>query len=314
MNTSYGQTEPARLDRRSQSKNALFNVRLSAIAQSVLLHLLAFGIALLMVAPFAWMVLSSVKPQEELFLFPPRLLPSQWQLNNYPEAWEAARFSRYFINTVMVAMSGTLLTLLVCSMAAYAFAKLRFRSRNTIFWLVLGSQMIPGIITLIPSFLVVKNFPLAGGNDLLGRGGYGLLNSYAGLFLPGAGSAFGVFLLRQFFQSLPEELSDAARMDGCGEFGIFRRIVLPLSKPALATLSIFTFQGYWNDFIWPLVTISDDKYKTIQLGLIVFRQRFATEWEPMMAGVTIATIPMILFFLFAQRYFVQGIALSGLKG
>ncbi len=178
----------------------------------------------------------------------------------------------------MVAMSGTLLTLLVCSMAAYAFAKLRFRSRNTIFWLVLGSQMIPGIITLIPSFLVVKNFPLAGGNDLLGRGGYGLLNSYAGLFLPGAGSAFGVFLLRQFFQSLPEELSDAARMDGCGEFGIFRRIVLPLSKPALATLSIFTFQGYWNDFIWPLVTISDDKYKTIQLGLIVFRQRFATEW------------------------------------
>jgi multiple sugar transport system permease protein len=174
--------------------------------------------------------------------------------------------------------------------------------------------MIPGIITLVPAFIVVKNFPLAGGNDWLGRGGYGLLNSYAGLVLPGAAGAFGVFLLRQFFLTLPEELSDAARIDGCSEFGIFFRIVLPLSKAALATLAIFTFQAYWNDFIWPLVTISDDRYRTIQLGLTVFRQRFSTDWGPMMAGVTIATVPMLLFFLSAQRYFVRGIALSGLKG
>lgn len=260
------------------------------------------------------MVSSSVKPSEELFVFPPRLLPSTWMFDNYTEAWEAARFSAYFVNTIVVAVAGTVLTLIVCSLAAYAFARLRFPARNTIFWIVLASQMIPGIVTLIPSFMVVKNFPLAGGNNLLGQGGYGLLNSYAGLILPGAASAFGVFLLRQFFMSLPEELSDAARIDGCGEFGIFWRIVMPLSTAALASLAIFTFQAYWNDFIWPLVTISDDRYRTIQLGLIVFRQRFATQWGPMMAGVTIATIPMLLFFLAAQRYFVRGIALTGLKG
>jgi multiple sugar transport system permease protein len=299
---------------KSHTPNRTHTKTAFATGRDLLWHGLAGLIAIVMIFPFLWMVSSSLKTQRELFVFPPRLLPSEWLWQNYAEAWRAARFSSYFINTVIVAVGGTLVTLLVCSMAAYAFAKLRFRSRNVLFWLVLGSQMIPGIITLIPSFLVVKSIPFAGGNNWLGQGGYGLLNSYGGLLLPGAGSAFGVFLLRQFFVSLPEDLSDAARIDGCGEFGIFWRIIIPLSKPALAALAIFTFQAYWNDFIWPLVTISDDRYKTIQLGLIVFRQRFATEWGAMMAGVTIATIPMLIFFLSAQRYFVRGIAMTGLKG
>ena len=260
------------------------------------------------------MVSSSLKPKTELFILPPQLLPSEWHFSNYSQAWEAARFSRYFVNSLLVTLSGTILTLVVCAMAAYAFSKMRFQGREAIFWLVLGSQMIPGIITLIPSFIVMKNMPFAGDNDWLGRGGHGMINSFAGLIVPAAGGAFGVFLLRQFFQTIPNELSDAARIDGCGEVGIFGRIVMPLAKPALATLAIFTFQAYWNDFIWPLVMISDDRYRTVQLGLTVFKQRFTTDWGPMMAGVTIATAPMILFFFSAQRYFVRGIALSGLKG
>ncbi len=289
-------------------------VRMRELLAVVAIHVCALTISVITLFPFLWMVSSSLKPKEELFIFPPRLIPTTWFVANYTQAWEAARFSRYFVNSLFVTSIGTVLTLAVCAMAAYAFAKLYFQGREAIFWLVLGSQMIPAIITLIPSFIVIKNMPFMGGNDWLGRGGHGLINTFAGLIVPGAGGAFGVFLLRQFFRTIPNDLSDAARIDGGGEFGIFLRIVVPLTKPALATLSIFTFQAYWNDFIWPLVLISDDRYRTVQLGLTVFQQRFTTDWGPMMAGVTIATIPMILFFFSAQRYFVRGIALTGLKG
>ena len=277
-------------------------------------HLVAFVIAVVMVFPLLWMFSTSVKPAEEMFVFPPHLLPSQWHFENYVEAWDAARFSRYFTNSVAVSVAGTALTIGVCAMAAYAFSKIDFKGREALFWLVLSSQMIPGIVTLIPSFLVIKNMPFAGGNNWLGKGGHGWLNSYAGLILPGAGTAFGVFLLRQFFLSVPDDLLDAARVDGSHEFGIFARIVMPLAKPAIATLTIFTFQAYWNDFIWPLVITSEDRYRTVQIGLTVFRQRFTTDWGPLMAGVAIATAPMIVVFLVFQRYFVSGVALTGLKG
>ena len=308
MNTSTDAATRGELSRRG-NRRAVLARSLVMIA----LHPLALAISVVMIFPLLWMVSSSVKPDIELFRFPPTLIPSQWRFQNYAEAWEAARFSRYFGNSVVVSVSGTLLTLAVCSLAAYAFSKLKFPGREAIFWLVLGSQMIPGIITLIPSFLVVKSIPLAGGNDLLGGGGYGWLNSYAGLIIPGAGGAFGVFLLRQFFLTVPDDLLDAARIDGCSDLGIFAQIVLPLARPALAALSIFTFQGYWNDFIWPLVITTQDQFRTIQLGLVVFRQRFTTDWGPLMAGVTIATAPMLLVFLLAQRYFVRGIALTGMK-
>ena len=289
-------------------------VAVNVWASAIVIHLIALAIAVVMVFPLLWMVSSSVKSQAELFRLPPQLLPDEWNFANYTEAWRAAKFSRYAVNSLFVSVTGTLLTLIVCAMAAYAFSKLHFRGRDAIFWLVLASQMIPGIVTLIPSFIAIKNMPLVGGNDWLGRGGHGLLNSYAGLIIPGVGGAFGVFLLRQFFVTVPDDLLDAARVDGAGEFSIFARIVLPLAKPALAALSIFTFQGYWNDFVWPLVITTDDSYRTIQLGLTVFRQRFSTEWGPLMAGVTIATVPMVVVFLAAQRYFVSGIALTGLKG
>ncbi len=284
------------------------------LSGSLLLHALALVLSVIFLFPLIWMLSSSLKPRADLFIFPPRLIPSAWQFQNYARAWEAARFSRYFVNSVTVAVVGTVLALLICAMAAYAFSKLRFRGRDVLFWSVLASQMIPGVVTLIPVFLVIKSIPLQGGNDLFGKGGHGWLNSYAGLIVPGAGGAFGVFLLRQFFMSIPDDLLDAARVDGSSEFGIFYKVVLPLAKPALTTLAIFTFQAFWNDFLWPLVITTDDRYRTIQLGLTVFRQRFTTDWGPLMAGVAIATLPMIAVFLSAQRYFVSGIALTGLKG
>jgi multiple sugar transport system permease protein len=290
------------------------SLRAARIVGTVVAHAVAVALAVIFIFPLLWMLSSSVKPKTELFIFPPQLIPSTWHFENYARAWEAARFSIYFTNSVVVAVGGTLFTLGVCAMAAYAFSKLHFKGRDTLFWAVLMSQMIPGVVTLIPVFLVVKSIPLAGGNNLLGQGGHGWLNSYAGLIVPGMGGAFGVFLLRQFFQSVPDDLLDAARVDGSSEFGIFYKVVLPLAKPALVTLAIFTFQAYWNDFLWPLVITTDDRYRTIQLGLTVFRQRFTTDWGPLMAGVAIATLPMILVFISAQRYFVSGIAMTGLKG
>ena len=312
MSTSPLQVAPRILGRSPERRVA--SIRGGRAIQALVLHLLAAAIAAVMVFPLLWMVSTSVKAPEEMFTFPPKLIPSRWQFGNYVRAWEAARFSGYFANSSIVAVAGTILTLVVCAMAGYAFSKLEYRGRDALFWLVLSSQMIPGIVTLIPSFLVVRAVPLAGGNNWLGQDGHGWLNSYAGLIVPGAGGAFGVFLLRQFFQSIPDDLLDAARVDGASEFSIFARIVMPLAKPALMALAIFTFQGYWNDFLWPLVVTTDDRYRTIQLGLIVFRQRFTTQWGPMMAGVTIATVPMIIVFVLGQRYFVSGIALTGLKG
>ena len=289
-------------------------MRWGRVTGAAMLYAIAIFLSVVFAFPLLWMLSSSLKTRAELFVFPPQLIPTQWQFGNYTRAWEAARFSRYFVNSAFVAVCGTILTLLVCAMAAYAFSKLRFRGRDVLFWAVLASQMIPGVVTLIPVFLVVKSVPLAGGNNILGQGGHGWLNSYAGLIIPGVGGAFGVFLLRQFLMSIPDDLLDAARVDGSGEFGIFYKVVMPLAKPALTTLAIFSFQGLWNDFLWPLVITTDDRYRTIQLGLTVFRQRFTTDWGPLMAGVTIATVPMILVFLSAQRYFVSGIAMTGIKG
>jgi multiple sugar transport system permease protein len=163
-------------------------------------------------------------------------------------------------------------------------------------------------------FVMLKHWPLLGGNDLLGAGGHGLLNSYTGLILPAAVGAFGIFLLRQFFMTLPKELEDAARIDGCSEFGIYWRIILPLSTPALATLGIFTFTAAWNEFLWPLLITSKDSMKTLQVGLQVFQTQYTTRWDLLMAGTVIVTIPVLIIFLAGQRYFTRGIAMSGMKG
>jgi multiple sugar transport system permease protein len=270
--------------------------------------------ALTMILPFLWMLSTSLKPESEIFRFPPTWFPNLWKWANYSEAMSAAPFGRYFINTTIYAAAITFSNLLLCSMAAYAFARLRFRGRSTLFILTLGTMMVPGQVTMVPVFILLKRWPLLGGNDWLGIGGHGLLNSYTGLILPGAVGAFGIFLLRQFFMTLPRDLEDAARIDGCSEIGIYWRIILPLSAPALATLGIFTFTAAWNEFLWPLLIMSKDSMKTLQIGLQVFQTQYTTRWDLLMAGTVVVTLPVLVIFLLGQRYFTRGIALSGMKG
>jgi multiple sugar transport system permease protein len=203
---------------------------------------------------------------------------------------------------------------LLSALAGYAFARLRFPGNKLLFLLVLATLMVPYQVTIIPLFVIIRHMPLFGGNDILGQGGIGWINSYWGLVVPGAVGAFGIFMLRQFFQTLPVELEDAARIDGAGELRIFWQIMLPLAMPAIATLAIFSFQAGWNAFFWPLLITTTDDMRTIQLGLTVFVQQYSTQWDQLMAATVVATTPVILAFAVGQRLLVRGIAFTGLKG
>ncbi|MDF2836468.1 MAG: transporter permease, partial [Paenibacillus sp.] len=213
-----------------------------------------------------------------------------------------------------LAVAGVLANLFFGSVSGYAFAKLNFRGNKAMFRVLLAAMMIPGIVTMIPSFYVLKHFPLVGGNDLLGGGGNGFLNSFWGIILPGASGSFAVFFMRQFFLTLPSDMMEMARIEGCKEFRIFWNIYLPLTKPALATLGIFTFQAGWNSFLWPMIILNDPEKATIQMGLQAFSYNYQTDYGPMMAGALIAILPILVLFLLLQKYFVQGIAFSGVKG
>ncbi|WP_270889060.1 carbohydrate ABC transporter permease [Pedococcus sp. 5OH_020] len=278
--------------------------------------------AVLFVAPFAWMVSASLQHLGDMFSWPPQWLPRHATLDGYrtflgigPDASRGAQDAgRWFLNSVFVATSVTVLQLFFNSLAAYVFAKRRFPGRDGIFLLFLGTMMVPGQVTLIPNYLVLKHIPLFGGNNLLGVGGHGWLDSYYGLILPGAVSAFGIFLMRQYMRSIPDELLDAARIDGASELRIFLQVVLPLCTPALAAMGIFTFIYAWEDFFWPLIIVSSPEHYTAPLGLALFVVKNRTAWDVLMAGSVIATLPMVAVFLLFQRRFIQGIALTGLKG
>ena len=282
--------------------------------------------AIIFVAPFMYMVTASFQPLDRMFSYPPQWLPLDPTLDNYEQflglkketearaATAAPDVGRWLFNSAFVAVTVTILQLFFCSLAAYAFAKRKFPMRNFLFFLGLATLMIPGQVTLIPVYLVLKHMPLFGGNDINGFGGHGWLNSYWGLIVPHMVSPFGIFLMRQYMKSIPDELLDAARIDGAGEFRIFWRIVMPLSLPALAALGIFTFQFFWDDFFWPLIIIDTPELYTLPLGLALFVVRNRTVWSVLMAGSVIATVPVIIVFLIFQRHFVRGIALSGLKG
>ncbi len=277
-------------------------------------YLVLTAAALSMLVPFAWMIFTSFKPRQVIFQMPPVVWTTQYTLDHYMQALTQGKFDIYFRNSFIVSGFTTLANLLIVSMGGYAFSRLKWRGRDLTFMVVLATAMLPGLIALIPTFLIVKYTPLAGGNNILGQGGVGWLDSYPGLILPALGGGFSVFLVRQFFSTLPRELEDAARVDGCSEYRIYSQIIMPLSKPVLAVVSIFTFQASWNDFLWPLVIVQSDKMRTIQLGLTLFRSQHNVEWGILMAGTTLATAPTVALFLLAQRYFVQGIALTGIKG
>ena len=269
------------------------------ITKSILLHLVIYFLAFITIIPFIWMILTSLKDMSEIFVYPPKWFPSRFKIENYANSFDAAPFDRYYINSLFVAVIVTLGQLITCSMAAFAFARLRFRGNKILFFIFLGTMMIPYNVTMIPSFLVLYWL--------------GWIDTYQALIVPGLASAFGTFLLRQFFITIPKELEEAAYIDGASRFGVLWRIILPLAKPALATLAIFTFMGVFNDFIWALIVLNSEELRTVQLGLAIFRDRYLTQWDLLMAGSVMAVIPILIVFFFAQKYFIKGITLSGLK-
>lgn len=279
----------------------------------IVLHLALMAGAITMVIPFVWMVFTSVKSPAELAQYPPTFFPQEWHWSNYAEALDAAPFDLYFRNSLIIATGHTLITLVVGSMAGYSLARIRFRGREVVFISLVAMLMIPTYTKIVPQFLIVKFMPLFGGNDIFGQGGSGWLDTWWALLIPGGLSATSIFLFRQFYLSLPKELEEAARIDGLGEFRIFAQIYTPLIKPAIATVGLLTFQESWNNFLWPLLVTTRDELRVIQVGLAVFQQIDNTSWNYLMAGTTLATVPMVLLFIAAQKYFIQGFTNSGIK-
>ena len=296
----------------ARERSPALDVRL--ITSRSLLYLALVVMLIVSLFPFYWAFVTAVKADAAVFAQPPQFLPSSWHWENFARAMSAEDFPRFFLNSFVISVVVAGAQIILASTAGYAFARLHFRGRDVLFTLVVATMMVPFQVTMVPLFIMAKQWPLLGGNNLLGQGGTGMLDSYWGLTVPMFAAAWGTFLLRQFFQSLPVELEDAARIDGCSELGIYRRIVLPLSGPALATLGIFSFQNVWNDFIWPFIIVKSDAMKTVQIGLLGFQRENSTEWTLLMAATLLATLPVVAIFLLGQRYFTQGIALTGLKG
>jgi multiple sugar transport system permease protein len=265
-----------------------------------IVHLAVYALAFTMLFPFLWMVSTSLKTESEVFQWPPRLLPWPPLWENYREAWAIAPFGRYFLNTALVAVSVTGVSLFLNSLAAYAFARLRFPGRDFLFLALLATMMIPFQVTMIPTFLILERL--------------GWLDSYLGLTVPGFAGAFGIFMLRQFMLSIPEELLDAGRIDGCSELRVYGQIVLPLCKPALATLATFTFMGAWNDFILPLMVVKSDEMRTLTLAVAALSSGlYVMSFPLMMAAATFVILPVLTVFLAAQRFFTRSIVMGGFK-
>jgi multiple sugar transport system permease protein len=278
-----------------------------ALSRLIAYGLLTLG-AVVTVLPFVWMVMGSFKTDAEIFRFPPTWLPEQWRFENYAEAMRRVPFDRYFLNSAIVAGATVTLTLLLSSMAGYAFARLEFPGKRVLFGVILATIMIPFYVTLIPLFILVTRIPIFAGPE-----GLGWYNTYQGLIIPGVASAFGIFLMRQFFTTLPVDLEDAARIDGAGEWTIFWRVALPLAKPALAALGVLVFTAEWNEYLWPLVVTNTEEMRTVQLGLALFKGQFQTEWALLMAATVVVTLPVIAAFLLSQRFFIRGISLTGFR-
>ena len=270
-------------------------------AKIIWTYLLLSAIALLMLFPLLWLIGTSLKsPSEDIFGFPPQLLPSQPTLENFRLVWQTYPFGRYLLNSIIVAVLTVSLNLLFCSLAAYPLARLNFRGRDLIFAGVISTIMIPFQIVMIPLYILTVQL--------------GLRNTYLGVIFPSLASAFGIFLLRQAFQGVPKELEEAARIDGCSELGLWWHVMLPAVRPALVTLAIFVFIGSWSDFLWPLIVLDRPEYYTLPLGVATLAGTFSLDWRLIAAGSVISIAPVLLLFLFVQRYIIPTDAGSGVKG
>jgi multiple sugar transport system permease protein len=270
-------------------------------------HLVLIPITFILLVPFLWMLITSLETPAETHQFPPVLVPHRPQWSNYPDALAAAPFVRFMINSAVVAIVTVASNLVLCSIAGYAFARLRFLGKGVLFGVLMATLMVPFQVTMIPEFLIVK---WLGTNiwDQLG------IDHLGALVVPNMVTAFGIFFLRQFFLTIPVELEEAARIDGTSRLGVLFTIVLPLSLPALSTLAALTFLDSWNSFLWPLIVINSQSHMTLPLGLTTFQSAHDTQWHLLMAGNVFSLLPMLLVFFAAQRYFVRSVAATGLKG
>ena len=266
-------------------------------------HALLASVALAFMVPFYWMIVSALKENGQIFTQPIKWLPDPVRWDNFPRAMNYLGFPflRFLWNSIFYAGSVTIGTVVSCAAVGYGFARLRFPGRDVLFVITVSTMMIPGIVTFIPTFVLFKYL--------------GMLGTYAPLIIPAfLGNAFFIFMLRQFFMGLPWELSDAARVDGAGEFRIFWQIMLPLVRSALMVVAVFTFLGTWHDFFGPLIYLSERSQYPLSLGLFAFKAQRTTEWALMMAASTLATLPLVIIFFFTQRYFLEGITVTGIKG
>jgi multiple sugar transport system permease protein len=279
-------------------------VKPQSLVETAFRYLLLVIGSIVMIGPFLWMVTTSLSREGEVFTEKAHwilsFIPTAFVWQNYIEAWHAVPFALFFINSVFTAAATTLGQVTTSALAGYAFSRLTFPGRDKIFLGYLATMMIPFPVTMIPVFILFRQI--------------GWVDTYRALILPGIFTAYGTFMLRQFFMTLPRDLEDAAKIDGCSYFGIFTRIILPLSKPALATLTTFTFLGSWMNFMWPLVVLNSHEKFTLPVGLAYFQSLHTTNWTLLMAASLMVLVPILIVFIFNQRYFVEGIKLSGIKG
>lgn len=268
--------------------------------QHGILFVVLLAAGLTMLVPFFWTLSSSFKFDKEIFEYPIKWIPEIFRFSNYEEVWTRLPFFTYYLNTIKLSLIVTAGQIVTCSLAAYSFSKMEYPGRDKIFLCYLATMMVPWHAIMIPQFMIIK--------------GLGLYNSHWSIIVMNFFSAFGVFLLRQFMLGIPLELSEAARIDGCGELKIYSRIIMPMCKPGIATLVVFTFNFMWNDYMGPMIYLNNDKLKTIQLGLAAFRTEYGAEYGLIMAGTVCALLPMVLIYCVAQKYLIEGIAFSGLKG
>jgi len=268
--------------------------------KKTLLHITLILIGILTLAPLLWMVSASLMPAGEANTFPPKFIPDNPTLEHYRTLFTRLNLLRYILNSVVVSVSITLISLLVNSMAGFAFAKFHFPGRDTLFKTLLSAMIIPAQVTMLPLFLLLKQM--------------GVINTYIGVIIPGMASIFGIFLIRQYMLSIPDSLIEAARMDGASDFRIYWSVILPLAKPILVTLAIFTFMGAWNDFLWPLIVLTRDSMYTLPVALANLMGEHAQDTELMMAGSVLTILPVLIVFLVLQKYYIRGIMIGSVKG
>lgn len=273
-------------------------VKIGRLLRRGTLHLLLIAAAFAVVLPYLWMLTTSLKPVKLTFQ-PPYLIPHHFVWSNYLDAWHAAAFDRFYVNSAIMAVAIAVGQVLTSAMAAYAFDRLDFPFKNALFFCFLGTMMIPLPLLVIPSYVIVERF--------------GWLNTFWALIVPRLWTGFGILLMRQYFRTLPRELDDAAMIDGSTRIGVLFRVLLPLSRPAIATLGLFAFLFAWNDFLWPLIVLDDPEKFTIQLGLANFAGKYGTQWVELMAGTVTSTLPVLVLFLLVQRWIIRGLTVGAVN-